>query len=593
MLVVHALWSPGRGLLIWGEDGALPVTSSSQALRSARPHPFAAEAVALARVHPGEPTTVTLLLPSLKMSPSDSPELIRTAPRPPPQRPPALLPWVVPALVVDPAELTRPAAEVRYGPTVEHLRALAALGVDLVARGRVLPTLTMDGRTARSRWRPVVTGPDAVALHALIAGLPPVGRCEQCGPGDTAGASPEVLVADALSTLVDLSARAVLARYSVGALPPRRGRRPRVLPAAEAWFTALTGAEGDGDVGITDDVEELGRALADLDGVGAEVTGPARALFRLTEPLGDSSQPSGDEEPPWQLEFHLQSTSDPSLQVSAAQVWSAPGTLQRWIDRPQEVLLAELGRASTVYPALTAALRTAAPSGWNLDLGDAFAFLSEGAALLDAAGFVVQLPGWWDRRRRLGLVAAASSTPADAAVAGGGMNREVLADFRWSLAVGDDELTEEEIAALVAAKAPLVRLRGRWIAIDPERLRRGLDFLRRPRPEPPTAAELLALAGGHPDDSDLPLPLVDIGSRAGWATCSPAASTPVSPPCPHRRSSPRRCGPTSSAACRGWLSSPGSGLAPAWPTTWAWARPYSCSRSRPSTESTRSTAPPC
>ena len=52
-------------------------------------------------------------------------------------------------------------------------------------------------------------------------------------------------------------------------------------------------------------------------------------------------------------------------------------------------------------------------------------------------------------------------------------------DFRWQLAVGDDTLTDDEIAALAETKAPLVRLRGQWVAVDPEQLRRGLEFLRR------------------------------------------------------------------------------------------------------------------
>ena len=120
MLVVHALWSPGRGPLIWGEDGDRPVKSSSQAVRSAREHPFAADAAVLADVHAGKPTAATVLLPSLRMSPLDSAELVRARPRPAPQRPPALLPWVVPALLVDPTELAEESPRVRYGVSVQQ-----------------------------------------------------------------------------------------------------------------------------------------------------------------------------------------------------------------------------------------------------------------------------------------------------------------------------------------------------------------------------------------------------------------------------------------------------------------------------------------
>jgi hypothetical protein len=538
MLVVHALWSPGRGPLIWGLDGDRPVTSTSQAVRSARAHPFAADAAALAEIHAGKPTTVTLLLPSLRMSPLDSPELVRATPRTPPQRPPALLPWEVPALLVDPTELAQESAEARYGGSVGHLRAVAAFAEDLVVRGRVLPSLAVAAGAPVARWRPVVTGPDAVGLHGLVAAMPSVARAEQDGPGGTAGQDPAGLVADALDVLVDRAVREALARSeaSLDLLPPRRGRRPRRLPAAEAWLSALTAGDGrfPADQAVDEaQLAELTEALEGWDAVGAEPTGPARALFRLTEPTPTPGEREGAEQAAWRLEFLLQSTSDPSLQVSAEQVWSAPAGLQRWIDHPQKLLLGELGRASAVYPDLGVALRAPEPSGWALDVDAAHQFLTTGAGLLDAAGFGVQLPGWWDRKHRLGLVASGQSTPADAAVVSGGMSREALADFRWSLAVGEDLLDEEEIAELVAAKAPLVRLRGRWIAVDPDRLRRGLEFLRRPQATV-TAADVLALAGAHADDLDLPLPLVDV-QVTGWvgdvlAGTADTTLRPVDPP---------------------------------------------------------------
>src|SRR5699024_9756845 len=80
---------------------------------------------------------------------------------------------------------------------------------------------------------------------------------------------------------------------------------------------------------------------------------------------------------------------------------------------------------------------------------------------------------WWDRRRRLGLTVSAH-TPVDGVVAKSSkFGREQLIDFRWELAVGDETLTDDDIAALAAAKTPLIRLRGQWVALDPDQLRRG------------------------------------------------------------------------------------------------------------------------
>ena len=202
--------------------------------------------------------------------------------------------------------------------------------------------------------------------------------------------------------------------------------------------------------------------------MGTEPPGAARACFRLAEvrALAEEFDDTGDGTH-WRLEFLLQSTTDPSLLVAAAQVWS--GGADRLIAGPQEVLLAELGRAARVYPPLAPALQTARPDGLDVSPEGAHHLLVAGAALLVDAGFGVQLPAGWDGARRVGLRLSARSTPAPGVVVRGGLGREQVADFRWSLAVGDGAdavLDEDEIAALVAAKAPLVRLRGAWVSVD-------------------------------------------------------------------------------------------------------------------------------
>ena len=104
----------------------------------------------------------------------------------------------------------------------------------------------------------------------------------------------------------------------------------------------------------------------------------------------------------------------------------------------------------------------------------------------------------------------------------GKFGRDQLVDFRWQLAVGDDTLTEDEIAALAETKAPLVRLRGQWVARRPRAAapRAGVPASAS-RPSRKTAAEVLALAASHPDDLDTPLPVTACAApTAGSATCS-------------------------------------------------------------------------
>lgn len=563
MLVVHGFWSTHRGLCLWAEDSDRAVTSRSQALRTARPHPFAATSGLLAAVHPGHADEAALQLPSLAKSPLDSPELIRVTPRGASRTEPVLLSWRVPTICLDTADayawLTALAdgggaperdIEVRYGASIGHLSDLAVFADELVERRRVLPTLRWEEAGPAARWRPVLQGPDVVAFGELVTATPPVCRAEAAAGGpESAGQEAHPLVADALHTFVDAGMRTLLGAQHL--VPPRRGRRPSRLPAVEAWLTALSTDDGHVD-GFDRDDEQLAAlelALRPWDEIGTGQVGPARATFRLRErdPSDDDADDDVDDDDDgtgegtavatvpstWQLEFLLQSTLDPSLLVPAAQAWADDGSLRRWLDRPQELLLGELGRASRVYPELAAGLRQATPERVDLDADGAFHFLSVAAPALDEAGFGVLLPSWWDRRARLGLKASAF-TPSDPLVTGGAFGRDSLMDFHWQLAVGDDILSEDEIAALVEAKAPLVRMRGQWVVVNSEHLRRGLEFLEMKPGTRRTAAQVLALAAAHPDDLDTPLPVTGV-TADGWlgellAGAAPSALIPVEPP---------------------------------------------------------------
>lgn len=71
---VHALWSPGRGLLLWAERDGGPAGTSSRSARIALPHPFAVSGAQLTALHPGKPASATVLLPSRANRPLASSE---------------------------------------------------------------------------------------------------------------------------------------------------------------------------------------------------------------------------------------------------------------------------------------------------------------------------------------------------------------------------------------------------------------------------------------------------------------------------------------------------------------------------------------
>ena len=169
---------------------------------------------------------------------------------------------------------------------------------------------------ALATWRPVLQGPDIVALNVLVTTMPPVCRAALVQPDG------HELVMSALTAMVDAHARATMPA-DVDLLPRRRGRAPKRIPAAEAWLTALLAPDGRFDTD-PDAVDTLTEALRPWDEFGIGTTAPAHATFRLADPGAD------DPESGWRLEFLLQSADEPSLLVAASQVWRDDGGLSRW-----------------------------------------------------------------------------------------------------------------------------------------------------------------------------------------------------------------------------------------------------------------------
>ncbi|MDT7789542.1 MAG: hypothetical protein QOF58_7961 [Pseudonocardiales bacterium] len=492
MLVLHGLCTTDGVLALWAEDSGLPARSEST--RRDAPHPFAAPAESLAAaLGPEVSKTImrNLLLPSFSSGPMASPELVRDplaagrAQRGKVQ----LRQWGVPTIRFT----TKPelGAEVRLSDSARFVFDVAGFAADLVDRGRVLPSVAPDQAVAR--WVPVLSGTDSARFGALQAAMPPACRCEEI-VGD-----PAELVRAALTTAVDEQVRSRL--NDVNLAPRHRGR----VTSAEAWLGALTGEpafEAD-PVELYELREQLDRWR---DSAGNE--SPVRTCFRLRSP----EQRDEDE---WAIEFLLQAVDEPSVLVPAAQVWFADdGVLRRWIPAPQEHLLADLGRASRLHPDLDEALRGSHPAEMEVDAEGAYRFLTA-APVLAQAGFGVLLPSWWQQTTNLGLKLTTKSRGTAGTVAKESeIGLKSIVDYKWELALGEDTLTDAELAELARAKVPLVKVRGQWVQVDQKRLTAGLAFLKRGGGRM-TAAEVMLHSGLTEADESLPLPLTSVEAD-GW-----------------------------------------------------------------------------
>jgi len=186
----------------------------------------------------------------------------------------------------------------------------------------------------------------------------------------------------------------------------------------------------------------------------------------------------------------LRSLADPSVLADAADLWSGTATMPELFGSQARVdTLRTLRRAARAWPPAARLLDAAAPTGLELSDEEARALLGKAAESLAAAGVAVHWPKELVRELTaagvLEPVREGTQSSAESFLSSGG-----LLDFRWRVALGDQELTQEEWERLVQAHRPIVRLRDQWVVVDRDLVRR---LRRAARPGAPSLTAIDAL----------------------------------------------------------------------------------------------------
>ena len=386
--------------------------------------------------------------------------------------------------------------------------AAATAGVGLIARGRLLPTVGTDGTDA---WRAGPLDPaDLSWLRQLAAAFPPTAHSVAVrGSRPMRLRSPEALIRDLWDAIADLIARSPAAPWAT-ASPAFAAADPTPVDDLKEWLADTT-----------DGLAAGARLGLRIEAVPSPATDAGDAM-------DDDDEAGADEfEPAFRLVPQLRSVDDPSLIVDAAALWSQPETvLSRFGAQAETDLLLALRRGAAVWPPLAEVLWQASPSVIDLD-DDALTSLL-GPAAEDLAGAGIEVL-WPSSMLGDGLELRAMATPAPEKLTDAGFGLEALLDFRWQLTLGGALLDAGEIAALAEAKRPLIRLRGRWVILDPVLL----DRLRRPPRTRMRASEALGavLAGSAEIDGETVTvvaegPLADLATRVAGIGSAPVQVGP-------------------------------------------------------------------
>ncbi|GHB12467.1 helicase [Streptomyces thermoviolaceus subsp. thermoviolaceus] len=382
-------------------------------------------------------------------------------------------------------------------PATAAWGAAALHALQLVARGKLLPGLTPGGHDA---WRAGPLDPDDVAhLRAIAAALPPEGHAVPLpGPGPLLLPEPVALLRAFLDAVADTLPRTPAAPHACGA--PFAGRHPQHLPAARDWAAEIA-ADTDAGVRIS-----LRLDLAPHD------------LFDADPGLDAGTRPAGA------AIVQVHSLADPTLVTDAADLWAGTADPAFGPRARVDTALA-VRRAARVWPPLDRLADQETPDVLALSEDEVSDLLGPAATGLAAAGIAVH----WPRELAHDLTATAVVRPAPGSAADGTgfLQSEELLQFRWQLALGDDPLTEAEMDALAEAHRPVVRLRDRWVLVDPALVRkaraRHLGLL------DPVQALSVALTGTAEVDGET-VEAVPAGALAALRDRITAGVRPAEPP---------------------------------------------------------------
>ncbi|MEF8825675.1 MAG: DEAD/DEAH box helicase [Halapricum sp.] len=547
MLVFHLTTDDRGRAYLWAGDSTRPPQHQPKPGRppnvpAPRTHPFAASVDTLRRacaeltitVAPEvfEETSLTLLFPSGRFGPEPSPELVRDEEMDAPVD--RVSPWTVPALTVDASilgdvldGLTDSGPGIVPGETIRYWRTVVSLAEEFVRGGRVVPQLDLRKDCGVAVWRALPSmSEDFSRLRTLRESMPPLARARvtdnvaDCAEelkswGEAGVQSARDVLVRTLDNCVDAAVRQRLT--TVGPADPD------THDIHEQWLAALARPDGTIDADL-DELEDLREQLDEWTH-SLETTGEqgVRLCLRLwaPEPDDDSGEPRSEIDEIeavspdcWELELLLQAADDPSLLVEASTVWESVDAtqkvLERHLDRPQEKLLEELGRAASLYPRLDKVLDKATPTTLDLTAREADEFLREYAELLEQAGVGVILPAWWNEpERRLGArLTADSDDSTDIESSVGSIGVEQLCDFHWDVVLGGEPLSKEELEELAALKMPLVRVRGQWVSLQKGDVERALELYEQTDDTEMTVADILQTTTGLAD-TDPELPVVD------------------------------------------------------------------------------------
>ncbi|HEY9677505.1 MAG TPA: DEAD/DEAH box helicase [Drouetiella sp.] len=529
MLILHAGIADNQTVL-WAEKS---IGGSNQTRKSdykSKVHPYAVDADVLletlgAQIVSGnssgaQPVSLRIWLPSTNEAPTPSSRLLYHDDYVL-QQPSSISQWEVQCLLVDALEIAKLgdalstnhvlSPGVLIGGEFAFLAKLVRFAASFVVRQKYLPSILNRGGKFVARWKPILGTEDYATIGRLCDAMPQMVRALST---DVKLRAPEAVPQDIVLGYIETFVDSVVRKKAFEVIKYIVMSKGIYLSAHDCWLHSLCSATGE----MNFDLEQLNKFANQVaewqQPLVAGEFSPFRLCFKLGAPIdADEQQDSKVNQFPsetWNIEYVLQDVKDPSLFITADDAWKNASSVKKAFAlanfRPREQLLRSLGEASRLSEQVGASLQNPNPTGFELTDSGAFNFVTEIAPALQQAGFGVLLPKWWTKGPRKGIkrIGSASRSQSSMKVFNSALGLDTVIEFDWKMALGDIELTQDELKAIAALKTPLVQIRGQWMIVGQSEIQAAIEYLKGKVKSKLTLAEVIKLELAEDDASNPP-----------------------------------------------------------------------------------------
>lgn len=376
------------------------------------------------------------------------------------------------------AVLVRSRAAPTWSGSLSWLHDATFTAVEIATAGRIMPTVHTAGLRWRAEWDPIVDTAIESAIEDLLIDAPPVLFAATDKPWHTQ--APRLLEA-----MVDGLCRFALDEADWR--PPL----PRTRASGVVALRRITSALSRQDAVFLGDSAAHESAFAEwatqLSDHRSVTLGAPDVRLR-----GQLAPPDTESSSTWTVEFFAIDGNE--REISFADIWE--GTQEATALGGDIGLTALRKRIRDLFDRLGAQLaifsglsEEPAPAQLHLDVNELTELLRDGATVCRTAGLVISTPdGFTILNPRLTATANSSAEREQ-----GWSLQGALVEVDWGLALGEINLTPEEIDELTRSSAEVIALRGNWVQVDRDQMRASLKALERQRREAAvlTPAELL------------------------------------------------------------------------------------------------------